>query len=55
MLALGLKSGRVMVDLVMVVDAETGEEKWAVQAHPLNSAVRVAMSPKQVRGKRVRP
>ena len=40
MLALGLTSGRVMV-----VDEATGEVKWAVQAHPLGSLVRVAMSP----------
>ena len=40
MLALGLDSGRVMV-----VDEATGEEKWAVQAHCLDSRVRVAMSP----------
>ena len=40
MLALGLDSGRVML-----VDEATGEVQWAVQAHPLNSDVQVAMSP----------
>ncbi|KAJ1478378.1 quinon protein alcohol dehydrogenase-like superfamily [Baffinella frigidus] len=40
MLALGLESGRVML-----VDEATGEEKWAVQAHPLDSETKVAMSP----------
>jgi len=40
MLALGLTSGRVML-----VDGETVEVRWAVQAHSLNSGVCVAMSP----------
>ena len=40
MLALGLHNGRVMM-----VDEATGEEKWAVQAHPFNLSARVALSP----------
>ena len=40
MLALGLYSGRVMV-----VDEATGEEKWADQAHSVDSRAHVAMSP----------
>jgi len=40
MLALGLDDGRVVV-----VDEATGEEKWAVQAHPPHSLVQVAMPP----------
>jgi WD40 repeat protein len=41
MLALGIYRGRVML-----VDEETGEEMWAVQAHPDGqSGARVAMSP----------
>ena len=40
MLALGLNDGQVVV-----VDETTGEEKWAVQAHPQNSLVHVAMPP----------